>query len=163
MKRCAKCKEEFPLDIFTRDRSRKDGRYPYCKPCHRATQRAITTPEQKRERYERTMAKRAANTELREQYLVRTAMWSIKKRYGIDSVAYLAMYQAQRGACAICGVVPAETERRRNILCVDHNHNTGAVRALLCDGCNMGLGSFRDDLEVLRKAVAYLEHHEAQA
>jgi hypothetical protein len=46
------------------------------------------------------------------------------------------------------------------ILHIDHNHLTGKTRALLCDKCNVGLGSFRDNPDLLRKAAAYLEFHD---
>jgi hypothetical protein len=47
----------------------------------------------------------------------------------------------------------------RPVLHVDHCHQTGHVRALLCTGCNSGLGAFRDSPERLREAAAYIEHH----
>ena len=61
------------------------------------------------------------------------------------------MLEAQGGLCAICEEAPADH--------VDHDHETGAVRALLCFNCNGGLGQFRDDATVLRAAADYVEHH----
>ena len=61
------------------------------------------------------------------------------------------MLEAQGGTCAICQSAPAEH--------VDHDHDTGAVRALLCFNCNGGLGQFRDDPAVLRAAADYVEEH----
>lgn len=44
---------------------------------------------------------------------------------------------------------------------VDHNHQTGAARALLCSRCNGGLGLFEDDPALMRRGIAYLEKHDA--
>jgi hypothetical protein len=74
--------------------------------------------------------------------------------YGIDQAAYDRMLKRQNGKCAICGAAPG---KRR--LGVDHDHETGAVRGLLCLSCNGGLGLFRDDVDMLRAALAYLEAH----
>ncbi|WP_244524233.1 endonuclease VII domain-containing protein [Geodermatophilus dictyosporus] len=63
------------------------------------------------------------------------------------------MLEAQGGACAICEVQPAAH--------VDHDHDTGRVRQLLCFGCNGGLGQFKDDPTVLRAAARYVERHRA--
>lgn len=62
------------------------------------------------------------------------------------------MVIAQNGCCAICGTVP-----RR--LVVDHCHSTNMVRALLCDRCNRGIGSFEDNGELLRAAAAYVDKY----
>lgn len=74
---------------------------------------------------------------------------SIARRYGLTVDEYDALV-AQ--GCSICG----EKEKR---IIVDHCHATNAVRAPLCDGCNVGLGGFRDDPELLRHAAVYLELH----
>jgi hypothetical protein len=61
------------------------------------------------------------------------------------------MLTAQGGLCAICQLHPA--------VHVDHDHDTGAVRALLCFTCNGGLGHFKDDPNLLHVAAFYVEHH----
>jgi hypothetical protein len=71
--------------------------------------------------------------------------YSLRRRYGITAQDADAMLAAQGGLCAICGAAPAGR--------VDHDHETGAVRALLCFNCNGGLGQFRDDPAVLRAAA----------
>ena len=55
----------------------------------------------------------------------------------------------QEGSCEVCGQVGR--------LYVDHDHNTGMIRGLLCGACNVGLGCFRDDPRRVRKALEYLE------
>lgn len=61
----------------------------------------------------------------------------------------------QDGVCAICGQLPRGTGR--NGFVVDHDHNNGLVRGILCADCNKGLGNFKDNSNVLRLAAKYLE------
>ncbi len=74
------------------------------------------------------------------------------KKYKITPEHFAALYEFQDGKCAIC----KKPELRLN---VDHNHSNGKVRALLCRGCNTGLGCFGDNVQVLKAAAAYIEHH----
>lgn len=76
-------------------------------------------------------------------------------KYGLTKQSYHAMMDAQHQRCAICGdgATPA-----RNFS-VDHDHESGKVRALLCNRCNTGLGQFRDSPDLLRKAIVYLDAH----
>lgn len=71
-------------------------------------------------------------------------------KYGIDQAAYDAMLKSQGGVCAICH------EAVEYVLKVDHCHETGRVRGLLCHPCNVGLGWFRDDAARVRRAADYL-------
>jgi len=64
------------------------------------------------------------------------------------------MLKSQNGNCAICGIDQPSNGRR---LAVDHDHETGKVRALLCGNCNTGMGSFMDNPKLLQKAINYLE------
>jgi len=75
----------------------------------------------------------------------------LKSRYGITIDRYDEMYEQQDGKCAIC---KAEDEGR---FAVDHCHNTGKVRGLLCRSCNLGIGQLKDDIEVLTNAITYLQ------
>lgn len=70
---------------------------------------------------------------------------------GVDITVeqFQALVAAQNGRCALCGKVPPK-------LHVDHCHDTGRVRALLCSTCNTGLGKFGDDPVRLEAAAAYL-------
>jgi hypothetical protein len=80
----------------------------------------------------------------------------LKRQYGITVDDYNEMVINQNNVCAICG--KEETEKN-NKLSIDHDHETGMVRNLLCHKCNRGLGSFNDDIEILKNAVAYLSKH----
>lgn len=66
-----------------------------------------------------------------------------------------AMLVAQDGVCAIC----QRTCAMGRSLSVDHDHQTGMVRGLLCAGCNVALGRFEDDVERLEAAIRYLRQH----
>ncbi len=78
----------------------------------------------------------------------------IKSVYGLTVEAYEKFLADQRGCCAICGKHAALSCHGR--LYVDHSHKTGAVRGLLCNNCNAGLGSFQDDAHILIHALGYL-------
>lgn len=83
-----------------------------------------------------------------------------KRYYGISLAEYGEMLLAQNGVCAICQK-PEENKigGKPTPLAVDHCHKKGGVRKLLCAKCNQGLGSFKDDPELLRRAAEYLELH----
>lgn len=87
---------------------------------------------------------------------------SLQRNYGITEADYDAMLAAQNGVCALCGQPPDPAGvRSASRLHVDHDHATGRVRALLCLGCNHGLGHFSDDPALIRRAAAYIEHYAA--
>lgn len=82
-------------------------------------------------------------------------------RYGLTVADYRAMFAAQDGNCAICGEAEtAQREGRRQSLSVDHDHETGEVRGLLCLRCNTGLGLFLDDPLRLLAAIEYLDQQD---
>jgi hypothetical protein len=82
-------------------------------------------------------------------------------RYGITYEDYNDLVKLQGNLCAICG--EPETARAWNdkskskTLHVDHDHETGQVRGLLCQKCNTGLGGLKDDIKLLKLAIEYLE------
>lgn len=74
-------------------------------------------------------------------------------KYGLEPEHKQAILDAQNGGCAICGY---KFGQKTGDMKVDHDHSTGAVRGLLCDLCNRGLGMFRDNQDNLTKALSYL-------
>jgi hypothetical protein len=159
MKRCKKCGEVKPLGAFYRAAGMKDGHRSECKSCHQAKQRrwyqanrAHAIAEVKRwqqenkehlHAYRRDYRQRRRNEE-RDAYLRRT--------FGITQADYEDLLLRQGGGCAICGRTPGKIS-----LHVDHDHETGEIRGLLCVGCNNALGQFRDDLELLVRAGEYVQ------
>ena len=77
--------------------------------------------------------------------------------YGIDGREYDRLLDLQGGRCAICRT--REPGSKRPVFAVDHDHVTNQVRGLLCYGCNTALGLLRDDPQLLRAAVRYVERH----
>ncbi|XVQ07746.1 endonuclease domain-containing protein [Spirillospora sp. CA-255316] len=73
----------------------------------------------------------------------------LRTRYGVGEKEIEELLAIQRGVCAICCDKPAEN--------VDHDHVTGVVRGMLCDGCNSGMGQLRDDPVALRRAADYVQ------
>lgn len=188
-KYCKDCDELRPASEFARDRSRADGLAFYCKvharrrllrskdtrqgpPKHRFV-REIQVPSGHKwcpdclivkpiEQFGRnagqpsgrtTYCKPCHNARGRagKERIGGSRTYHLKRRYGITAADADAMLEAQGGVCAICRSAPA--------VHVDHDHVTGAVRALLCFNCNGGLGQFKDDPEVLHAAAYYVQFH----
>lgn len=87
-----------------------------------------------------------------------------KKTYGITRADYDRMLAEQGGACAICKKPETQIHKRSGQvreLSVDHCHKSDKIRGLLCGHCNNGLGTFKDSIERLESAIAYLRRHAA--
>lgn len=74
-------------------------------------------------------------------------------KYGITKEEFVAMVERQEGKCAICG------GKQGMELRVDHDHSSGEVRELLCAECNSGIGLFKEDVDIMRKAIKYVQKH----
>jgi len=82
--------------------------------------------------------------------------YHLKTKYGITVEEYDALLEQQGGCCAICGT----DDPKKKFFSVDHDHQTGKVRGLLCQPCNLGLGHVREDLDVVMSMAAYLMRSE---
>lgn len=84
------------------------------------------------------------------------------KRYGKSGSDYYArLFHEQGGVCAICKKPEwKEANGRTTNLCIDHNHETGKLRGLLCRSCNSAIGFLKDDLTLVRRAALYLRQHD---
>lgn len=80
--------------------------------------------------------------------------YKYKINYGISLEEYNEMFAEQNGCCAICK--RHQTEFKKH-LHVDHNHETGEVRGLLCHNCNLALGRFQDSPEIIKAALEYVQ------
>ena len=132
MRACNKCGEDLVIGENWTESKKKYSEY-ICNPCKNKWNKKF---------YE-------SNPDLR---------WAnhLKTNYGITPDAYNEMFAKQGGCCDICGEHQTEFTRR---LCVDHDHETGVVRSLLCGPCNTGIGQFGDDIATVREALNYLIRH----
>lgn len=76
------------------------------------------------------------------------------RRYGTTREFILGLFKGQAGRCAICG---KEMKMASRTCHIDHCHETGVIRGLLCGQCNVGLGMFQNSAILLRKAAEYVE------
>lgn len=89
------------------------------------------------------------------------ATWvhNLRRNYRMTPAQFNAMWEKQKGKCAICEISMAPRGRSSDAACVDHNHKTKEVRGLLCRTCNHGLGHFKDSPEVIQAAIKYLQEN----
>lgn len=80
-----------------------------------------------------------------------------RKKFGIGLDEYDRLFNAQNGVCAIC------KEQDTQKLAIDHDHKTGDVRGLLCRACNTGIGLLKDDAQLLKSAIDYLQTNGSDA
>jgi hypothetical protein len=157
---CTKCHQDKPVSAYRRrpDRSangKRLGMWSCCKACEKeysitAHARANTN---RRTKAFRNRMKQTNCTELRR----RERASNLKRQYGISEEDYQALHEAQNGLCAICRRQPQKTRWKR--LNVDHDHETGEIRGLLCGPCNVSIGGLCESPEILRRAADYLEMH----
>lgn len=151
-RKCGKCGEMKPLAEFSRSKNRSS----WCRPCCAENARRWRAANIERARqYDRDRQDRHRTGEAKEWQ--RFYRWL--NRYGLRPEDYDVMFEQQKGLCAVCGQPPDEDE----FLNIDHDHETGEVRGLLCRPCNTGLGCFRDDPDRLLNAFAYLTASAASA
>lgn len=139
---CTKCKERQTIENFYLCSGGKYRRR-ICKTCNmgRATKR----------RNERKDIGEYHNIFYRENYL--------RRKYGITVTQLEKLLDEQGGKCAICGR-ELDTTISSNVpgkMQIDHDHETGRVRGLLCFCCNTGIGKFKDSKELMKKAIDYLD------
>jgi hypothetical protein len=138
---CCVCKQEKDKGLFYVDKTRKTGIRPLCKECH---------SQKSKDRY--------FNKGGKEKQKVRAQRYNLKK-YGLSVEQYSKMVEDQQGLCKICRKNESHRTSTRFNLFVDHDHTTGKVRGLLCHHCNVGLGHFEDNRELLERAIRYLDEN----
>jgi hypothetical protein len=161
MKRCRICNELKPFDAFSRMKEMRDGYRSDCKVCNLARRKAAyaANPELTIERakaWRRANPERAAETQRRyrseRDYPAMMRESHLRRSFGMTQEEYEARLREQGGGCAVCGRPPKQGKS----LHVDHDHETGYVRGLLCFSCNAALGHFQDDIDRIDAALTYV-------
>lgn len=143
MKLCTKCFTEKPFTDFGPHPLGKYGLRPSCKSCIRAYNSLVHA---KRGGKPRQAAKFDKSNGIKG--------YTLHRLYGLTLPEYEKILESQGGKCKICGL---NKEGEFKSLSVDHCHKTGRIRGILCTRCNTGLGNFKDDIELLKKAIEYLK------
>lgn len=136
MKVCKRCGNKKELSDFHKNNKMKEGYVHICKLCNHKTysEKMKVNPKSTREGY-----------------------WK-KQGISVNYEFFLELIEKQGNKCAICGKEEEKFCKTgiKKQLVVDHDHNSGQVRGLLCTSCNLGIGNLKDDPELLQKAAEYL-------
>lgn len=146
VKRCSTCQTEKPRGEFHKNKTTFDGLQNRCKACSLIAARAQYARVGRPDNAARSREWRANNPRLAKDH-------KLKSVYGIELGWYEKTLATQEGRCAICETT---NPGGRGDFHVDHCHDTGTVRRLLCANCNVGIGHFKHSVELLQKAIAYL-------
>ena len=177
VKRCRGCERDLPLASFARDRNRRDGLQVRCRECvaeysaahYRRRRAAIGKPVREKvavpaghklcrqcgevkphsEWHRNATASDGLATRCKACKAVQGRQGHLKRAYGITEADRQGLVASQGGVCCICLAALPEH--------VDHCHETGRVRGVLCFNCNSAIGKLGDDPDAVRRAAAYLE------
>lgn len=184
MKRCPQCGKEKQFIDFNYNSASPDGYYGWCRDCVKLYRKRYNKnpPRRKSKMSGMKICTKCDKEKSLIDFNVRQTIhgsyqsWCrdcqkkyrqkynhhhnhLQYKFGISEAQYELILKSQNEVCAICG--QPETMKRNGSkvqpLSVDHCHKTSKIRGLLCSNCNKALGGFKDDPELLRKAINYLE------
>lgn len=138
MKWCYKCREIKDLSEFYVAKRNANGVQSFCKSCARDI----------------SSSWRSRNRTVNRRYGLN---WRLKYKFNMSLDEYNVLLETQEHKCAICGRPEMVTRNGiPKMMCIDHDHDTGKVRGLLCNNCNRGIGLIGEDPDWLQKAINYL-------
>ncbi len=136
---CTKCGETKPISDFYKESGIARGYRYACKECESPRFKKYVDKPGIREKRNKT--RRA---------------WNRARLYNFPAELYELRLQEQGNTCAICGT---NTPGGKGEFHADHDHETNQPRGVLCHNCNVALGNFQDNPEILRAAIEYLEKY----
>ncbi|MGX1674735.1 endonuclease domain-containing protein [Streptomyces sp. NPDC055400] len=174
---CSGCGRTLPLKSFAADRNRRDGLQPRCRECvaeysaahYRRRREAVGKAVREKvdvssghklcrtcgeikphsDWHRNATASDGLSTRCKVCRAIQGRGDHLKRKHGITEVERDELIASQMGICCICRAAPAAH--------VDHCHETGRVRGVLCFSCNAALGQFKDRPDAIRRAAAYVE------
>lgn len=155
MKFCRKCGWPKPLSDFGKDRGRRDGHTSACKECKNKQSAAWQKANP-----ERVKEINALHKNNRKEYYsdptrkLKYRSLDLERRFGLTHADYEEILAKQNGTCKICRLL--RISEGKNFMPLDHCHQSGRIRGILCSWCNRALGLFEDDIELLKRAINYL-------
>ena len=149
-KQCSQCGETKPATVqhFGYSKKYKGNLRGQCRVCRRENGKK-RDPQKRHEEFRKIYYKDLSLSRNKGRAS------HFKKKYGLTVKAYENMFIEQQFKCAICGIHQSDTRKFH----VDHNHETGKVRKLLCPSCNWMIGNCRENTEILSAGIKYLEEN----
>ena len=137
---CSICKQSLHPSMFRLGEIRcRDCETAYARVRRSREHVSVMNKASRLKRYKKEQARRA----------------NLKHKYNITLEEYEVMLARQNGVCALCGTT--RTDKRGRSLFVDHDHETGRLRGILCQQCNSAVGTLGDTVESLSRVVSYLK------
>jgi len=180
---CVICKIRRKLVDFCKEKSHKDGHHSVCRKCKskydkefkrknrkKIAKKAKKYYEIKKEKILKNAQKyrdehREENKEYQRQLRRNdpnyTKKQHLKYSFGLSLKEFKKLLKKQNNLCAICGKKETlKLHSKTCLLAVDHDHKTNKIRGLLCSRCNLMLGSVKDSIKLLKKAIKYLKRNQ---
>ena len=137
-KQCIKCLRSYTIDNFPEYMTR-DFVFIPCNICPECKKKGRESPE----------------------HIEKKKNWLLKTNYNLTPDEKLNMVEEQENLCAICGQPETSVDKRSGktkCLSIDHHHESGRVRGLLCGKCNAAIGLLKEDPKILESAIEYLKN-----
>lgn len=146
---CTKCSEEKDINQFGKDKRHLDGHTSWCRIC-------VNSYNNARHHSTKSFYKK--------DYSSNPNKYTNKRliaQYGITLEQYNSMLVDQNNSCAVCNRSETALDKNGKLkaLSVDHCHDTGKIRGLLCDSCNRAEGFLQSNVDIIRKLADYVEKH----
>lgn len=153
-RRCKKCKKVRAASKFSNDKTRADGKFPWCTYCQRTSVLPFQNADAPLNGHICPMCDTPCRGHGNRRHCSRGCKeraYGLRHNYNLTPQQYKAMVADTGGVCHICGKRPTQWQ-------VDHNHRTGEVTGVVCKACNVGaLAMTFHDIEFVRRLLSYLK------
>lgn len=153
MQTCSACKQHKEITEFCKNKNSLNGIHYRCKQCQKVNWNNFVkahpnyTKKYRSENKEKVLTR---EKNWRKVNAHKLKAYKLKGRYGISLEEFNNLLINQKNECKIC-------LKKCKILHVDHCHKTGKIRGLLCVNCNQGIGSLKEDTNIMKNAIKYIE------